>query len=145
MRKEMRDKTSARDLFENTNEKGTVRLDENVIISVVKMAACSVDGVLRLAGAGSIVDSIASMIGHRKSSDAITVSYDDNKLVIEMQIVVVYGVNIPKIGQDVQMAVMEKVKETTGLDVSRVNIIVQGIEETMVEESKAQQPETKEQ
>jgi uncharacterized alkaline shock family protein YloU len=121
--------------LESQNEKGSIKLHEGVISSVVKNAALSVDGVIKLAVASSLTDSIAYMIGHKKSSDgAIEIEIlEDENVIVKIKVVVVYGENIPRIALDIQMTIIEKVKAITGMDVGSVDVIIQGIEELVSE------------
>ncbi|MCP4179534.1 MAG: Asp23/Gls24 family envelope stress response protein [bacterium] len=117
--------------LENQNERGSIKLHEGVISSVVKNAALSVDGVIKLAGVSTLTDSIAYMIGHKKSSEgAIEIEIlDDESVIVKLKVVVVYGENIPSVALNIQMTIIEKVKAITGMDVKSVDVIIQGIEE----------------
>jgi len=117
------------DGIEDTNNQGSVKLHEGVIASVVKNAACSVDGIVRLAGSG-LTDSIADILGKKKKNDsAIEIELDEDKAQIEICLIVEYGKNIPKLALDVQTTVIEKIKNITGLNVTQIDVIIQGIEE----------------
>ena len=53
---------------ESGNQLGCIRLHENVISSIVRKAACSVEGVVRLAGS-TLVDNIAEIVGSKRIHD----------------------------------------------------------------------------
>ena len=63
------------------SEMGEVKIHENVISSLVRQAALSIDGVSRLAGS-TLVDNIAEIVGSRRmQSRAITIEMADNNSV----------------------------------------------------------------
>ena len=112
-------------ISESGNEQGVVRIHENVIISVVREATCSVDGVVRLAGS-SIVDNLAEIVGSRKISDrAIKVNLDGPCVEIEVEINIAYGAHIPTVASGVQNKVIEDVQSITGMAVSKVDVVIQ--------------------
>ena len=112
-----------------SNEFGSVKLTDNVIISIVKKAICNVNGVTRLAG-NSLMDSIASMINSQKMYDRSVsmVINADKTLDIEAKINVAYGENIPEIATKIQNTVRDEVKNLLGIKVGKVNVIIQEIE-----------------
>ena len=119
---------------ENTNDQGTVKLHESVIASVVKNAACSVEGVIRLAGTG-LADSIADILGTKKKNDsAIKIELEEDNAQIEISIIVEYGKNIPNLALDVQTTVIEEVKNITGLNVANIDVLVQGVEDSTIKD-----------
>ena len=52
---------------------------------------------------------------------------------------ILVGYNVPELAQNVQKAVIEMVEQTTGMSVTKVNVLVQDIEEPVeeAEESEA--------
>ncbi len=120
------------------SELGVIKIHENVISSIVRKAALSVDGVSRLAGS-SFVDNIAEIVGSRKISDrAISIKLDDDKVEIEIKINMRFGYKVPEVASGVQSAIIEQVENITGMNVVSVNIVVQEIEEV------AEHPENEE-
>ncbi|MHB9137834.1 MAG: Asp23/Gls24 family envelope stress response protein [Victivallaceae bacterium] len=111
------------------SELGLIKIHENVISSIVRKAALSVDGVSRLAGS-SFVDNIAEIVGSRKISDrAIAIKLDDDKVEIEIKINMKFGYKVPDVASEVQTAIIEQVENVTGMNVVGVNVVVQEIEE----------------
>jgi uncharacterized alkaline shock family protein YloU len=136
MRKSMKDNKDSRAQFsmsfdglENANDHGTVKLHEGVVASVVKNAACSVEGIIRLAGSG-LADSIADILGTKKKNDsAIKIELEEDKAQIGISLIVEYGKNIPSLALNVQTTVIEEVKNITGLNVTQIDVVIQGIED----------------
>ena len=129
--------------LESQSEQGAVKLHEGVVASVVKNATCSVNGVIGLAG-HSLSDSIAGLLGTKKKNDSsIKIKLTDEAATVEVNIIVVYGVNIPALGLEVQTSIINEVKKIAGLNVSQVNVFIQGVEEAAVEEN-IEEPKEKE-
>ena len=101
------------------SEMGEVKIHENVISSLVRQAALSIDGVSRLAGS-TLVDSIAEIVGSRRmQSRAITVEMEENnRVAVELKINIKCDFNVPEVAQAVQKAVIEKIEKITGMTVT---------------------------
>ncbi len=108
---------------------GEVKIHENVISALVRKAVLSVDGVARLSGS-QLVDIIAETVGSRRMQDrAIAVLVDDEgRTSIDIKLNLKFGFKIPVVSTAVQKAVIAEVENTTGMTVSRVNVIVQELE-----------------
>lgn len=115
---------------QNASELGEVKIHENVIASLVRRAALSVDGVSRLAG-NTLVDSIAEVVGSRRmQSRAIAIEMSDNdRIAVEIKLVLKFGYNIPEVAGKVQRAVIEGVEKVTGMTVTKVGVVFQDIED----------------
>ena len=108
---------------------GNVRIHENVIASIVRKVACSVEGVSKISGS-SFVDNIAEMVGSKKMHDrSIVVDMGDSSVSVEVSINLVYGVSLPEVAEKVQKAVADEIIRLTGLKVAKVNIVIREIEE----------------
>lgn len=112
------------------SELGEVKIHENVIASLVRRAALSVEGVSRLAG-NTLVDSIAEVVGSRRmQSRAITIELgEDNRVALEIKLVLKFGFNIPDVAGKVQKAIIEGVEKVTGMTVTKVGVVFQDIDD----------------
>jgi uncharacterized alkaline shock family protein YloU len=114
---------------EKGTELGIIKIHGNVVSSVVRRAALSIEGVSRLSGS-SFVDNIAEIVGSRKIHDrAIAIEIDEDKVAIEVKLNILFGYSVPEIASLVQSAIIEEVEEITGMNVTNVNVIIQEIEE----------------
>ncbi len=108
---------------------GAIRIHENVIAAIVRKVACSVPGVSKISGS-SFVDNIAEIVGSKRIHDrSILVEMGDGTVAVELSINLLYGVQLPKVAAEVQEAVAAEITRLTGLEVSRVNIVVREIED----------------
>ena len=111
--------------------RGTVRIHENVIATIVRKMACSVKGVSKISGS-SFVDNIAEMVGSKKIHDrSIVVEMGESSVSVEVSINLYYGVSL---ASAVQEAISGEIARLTGLKVGRVNIVVREIEDPEEEE-----------
>ncbi len=108
---------------------GEGKIHENVISALVRKAVMSVEGVSRLSGS-QLVDIIAETVGSRRMQDrAIAIQIDDtNRTAIDVKINLKFGYKIPEVSTAVQKAVIAEVENTTGMTVTKVNVIVQELE-----------------
>jgi len=105
---------------------GSVRIHNNVISVIAHEAAEHVPGVVELSG--TLVDELADMIGKRSRDRGIRVAVEsENTIVIELTVVLEYGINIPETCGNLQHEVRTSVEQMTGKKVQGVNVSVQGI------------------
>ena len=116
-------------------ELGEVKIHENVIAQLVRRSALGVEGVSRLAGS-TLVDDIATLVGSRRmQSRAVAVTLgEEGRVEIDVKLILKFGFNIPETAEQVQTAVVELVENTTGMSVTKINVLVQEIEDEVVEE-----------
>ncbi len=114
---------------EKGNELGLIKIHGNVISSIVRRAALSIDGISRLSGS-SFVDNIAEIVGSRKMHDrSIAIEIDEDRVAVEIKVNLLFGYNVPETAALVQSVIIEEVEKVTGMTVTNVNVIIQEIEE----------------
>jgi uncharacterized alkaline shock family protein YloU len=107
---------------------GNISINNEVVAEIVAMAAREVEGVVSLAS-GGIKDDIAGLFGGRRNGNS-TVSIQeeaDGSYHIAVKLILTFGVQLAKVAQAVQVAVREQVENMTNKDVSKVDVIVDGI------------------
>lgn len=103
-----------------------LNISEDVISIIAGLAASEVDGIAGMTL--GFVDGINQILGsNKKYSKGVKISLDGRKVTIDLYVNVKYGVRIPDIAWAAQNAVKSAVENMTGLEVSNVNINVQGI------------------
>ena len=109
---------------EHGNQYGQIKIHEGAIATIVRKAACSVPGVTRITG-NSFVDNIAEIVGSKKIQDrSIQIAMNNSSVAVELSINIQYGVQLPAVAAAVQDAVSREIKAITGLNVTKVNVIV---------------------
>lgn len=114
------------------NEGLNVEIANNLIISedvigiIAGIAAAEVEGVSGMTL--GLVDGINQILGsNKKYSKGVKIELDGNNVVIDLFVIVKYGVRIPDVAFSIQNSVKTQVETMTGLNVQSVNINVQGV------------------
>ena len=110
---------------EEGNDLGSIRIHNNVIGVIAKLATLKVPGVVELSG--TISDGLAGMIGKRTSDRGVRIDTAEAGVTVECAVVLEYGVRIPQVAWQLQHDVREAVENMTGEHVNAVNVIVQGV------------------
>ena len=77
---------------------------------------------------GNITNEIVSKLGMKKLSKGVKVTITGTQVDVTLNLVLSYGVSIPKTSQEVQDKVKSAIETMTGLTVSEVNIRIAGIQ-----------------
>ena len=112
----------------------SIEISDDVVAVISGMAASEVQGVAEMAGgfAGGISEVLS---GQKNLAKGIKVEILDNKETrIDVNIIVEYGARIPDVAFEIQKRVKKSVENMTGLSVLEVNVHVQGVSTTGVEE-----------
>lgn len=109
----------------NENDINGVKIANEVVAIIAGVATSEVAGVAGMSG--GIVGDISEMLGKKNFSKGIKVDVEENDAIIEIYIIVDYGVRIPDVAWNLQKKVKTAVEEMTGLNVLKVNIHVQGV------------------
>lgn len=108
-------------------ELGEIRINHDVVASIVRLAALQVSGVAGVGG--GFADGLSELLSKREADKRgvrVTEDQHDN-YTIEVRLVIVYGSEIGKTAYDVQAAVRKQVIGMTGKGVSRVDVVVEGV------------------
>ncbi len=105
---------------------GSIKISDEVIATITSVAVSEIDGVC--GHMGSIAGEIASKFSKKNTNKGIKVSINENEAVIDINIIVKYGIRIPEIAWEVQENVKKSVESMSGLVVTKVNIHVVGVE-----------------
>lgn len=97
-----------------------LKISDDVIITVARLAALDVKGVAGLDG------QVGKMSKLRKSGP-IRISMMGDVAAIDLKLIVKSGEKVCTVAQDVQNAVKENVQNMTGVPVARVNVTVSGV------------------
>lgn len=107
-------------------EYGQIKISEDVISTIAGLAAAEVEGVSDMSG--SIAGNITEMLGKKKNlSKGVKVVLEEEEVTIDVFIVVEYGVVIPEIAWKIQENVKSTVENMTGLEVTQVNVHIEGV------------------
>ena len=97
-------------------ESNLIKLTENIVLGF--------DGVSRFPKSGK-----ASRLGEY-THPSIKIADDDSEYIINIEIFVYYGVNIPQLCYDIQTGLIHSLMENAGIMVRKVNIRVEGVDKS---------------
>lgn len=112
--------------FDEQPDFGDIKINHNVVASIVRLASLQVDGVAGVGG--GIVDGISEIFAKRESDHrGVRVSEDNDAYLIEVRLIVAYGSEIGRTAYEVQVSVRKQVMAMTGKNVTKVDVIIEGV------------------
>lgn len=117
--------SEAREYISYPDEMGTIHIADEVLAVVAASAALEVEGVSSLAA--NLSSDLAELMGKKVYSKGVRLTVANGQVMVDISILIRYGFSIPDVAKKVQEAVMNAVSNTSGMEVSQVNIQVAGI------------------
>ncbi|TQQ84658.1 Asp23/Gls24 family envelope stress response protein [Peptacetobacter hominis] len=99
------------------NNCGQIKISNEVVATIAGLAALEVEGV----------ESSQSLTDKILKNNGVKILIEDELVTLDIMLVVKFGVSIPDIAFKVQENVKNAVENMTGLEVSQVNVHVQGV------------------
>ena len=109
------------------NELGKVVIDNEVIATYAGSVAVECFGIVGMA-AVNMKDGLVKLLKRDYLTHGINVDVDENnKITIDFHVIVAYGVSIETVADNLIHTVKYKVEEFTGMQIKKVNILVEGV------------------
>ena len=106
---------------------GNISIDSEVIAKYAGSTAVECFGIVGMA-AVSMKDGLVKLLKGDSLTRGIGVEInEENKLQIDFHVIVSYGVSISTVADNLIENVKYKVQEFTGLEISKINIFVEGV------------------
>lgn len=122
----------------NAAEVNSIKIAPEVVATIAGISTTEIDGVAGMCTA-SFAGGIAEILGGKKNpSKGIKVDINEKNTVIDLYIIVDYGIRIPELAWEIQENVKNNVETMTGLTVEKVNIHVDGVSFKKAEEAEKQ-------
>ena len=123
---------------EVSTENEGIKISNDVIAVIAGVAVSEVNGVAGMAGgfAGGISEVFS---GKKNLAKGIKVDATEKNAKIDVNIIVEYGARIPDVAFEIQNRVKKAVENMTGLQVSEVNVHVQGVNTKSLDEDVIEQ------
>ena len=104
-------------------------IEDEVVASIAGTAAKEVEGVANL-GKSSVRRLVAGAIAGAggKARQGVSVEVGHKEAIVDLQLDVIYGFNIPKIVTEVRKKVASRLLEITGLIAKEINVRIVSIE-----------------
>lgn len=105
---------------------GEVLIDNDVLAKYAGSSAVECFGVVGMASI-SMKDGLVKLLKRESLSHGVNITVENNKIIIDLHIIVSYGVSISAVAENLISNVKYKVEEFTGMEVVKINIFVEGV------------------
>ncbi|MBN2453067.1 MAG: Asp23/Gls24 family envelope stress response protein [Candidatus Omnitrophica bacterium] len=110
---------------DRTTDLGIVRINNEAITTIASIAAMEVKGVHKMGG--GIKRALCDIFSARTGAGGVKISVKESELRLTVSIIVDYGVDIAQVADEVQDNVKRAVEKMTGLVMSEVDVVVEGV------------------
>ena len=104
---------------------GNIKISEEVVATITEIAAKEINGVCSTSS--SLAGEIKHKLGKKSYGKGVKVTFNEETVVIDISLVVKFGIHIPEVAWEVQENVKKQVESMTGLSVEKINIHIGGI------------------
>ncbi|MBR7796744.1 MAG: Asp23/Gls24 family envelope stress response protein [Bacillota bacterium] len=105
---------------------GKVEIAPEVIEVIAGIAATEVDGLYAMRG--NFASGVAERFGKKAHSKGVKVELTDNGILIDLFVILNFGVSIPQVAQMLQTNIRQTLKNMTALEIDEINVHVVGIQ-----------------
>ena len=109
-----------------STEMGDINIDKDVLAKYDGAETTECIGIVGMASV-NVKDGVTRLLKRENAGRGVNISIVDNKIRIELHIIVAYGVSIRAVSQNVLENVQYKIEEFTGMEVESINVIVEGV------------------
>ena len=127
-----------KNLNTNIDKDGNISISTDVIATIAAIAAKSIDGVSGMVK--SLTGGFAELLGKKNPSKGVKVAINGRDVKIDMFAIVDYGVKIPDVAWEIQGKVKNEVEAMTGLNVTSVNVNIEGVNTSVTSEEAVEEP-----
>lgn len=105
---------------------GEIKINHAVVANIARIAATEIDGVYSTGS--NFVEGLTELFSKKDSDRGIRVSEDEaGDYLIEIRVVLRFGLSLGKVALQVQENIRDKVSKMTMKNVSRVDVIIDGV------------------
>lgn len=109
------------------NHLGVIEISQEYFANLIGSAASSCYGVAEMVNSGAVQGFRSVFKKDEYTDKGVRVRSENGQLVVDLHIVVTYGLNITAIVKSIVNKVRYTVEDATGLDVKKVNVFVDGM------------------
>ena len=114
-------------ISEESSELGTIRINHSVVAGIVRLATQSVQGVVNVGG-GGVVEGLTDFFSKKESERGVKVTESpEGGYEIEVRVVLEFGVDLAKIGMQIQEAVRDQILAMTGNHAKNIDVVIDDI------------------
>lgn len=108
-----------------TNEHGTISVNKEVVAKIASLAASQCYGLVGMASKNKY--GMFELLSRQNDFKGIDVIIEDDKITIEMSVIIQYGTKISTVADNIMDTVKYYVESQTGFKVQKIGISVQGV------------------
>ncbi len=108
------------------NEIGTISIDMEAIAQIAGLATTECYGIVGMASK-NMKDGIVRLLKIESITKGVKLNIEEDKLTVDLHIIVKYGTNIKAIAETIKDTVKYKLEHITGMKVLSINIFVEDI------------------
>lgn len=113
--------------IEIDNQNGGVVIESEVVAQYAGLSAIECFGIVGMATVNMKDGLVKLLRGDSVSKGVNVVVGENNSISIDFHIIVAYGVCISTVAENLMSTVRYKVEEFTGMQVDKINVIVEGV------------------
>ncbi|RBW67515.1 Asp23/Gls24 family envelope stress response protein [Bacillus taeanensis] len=106
---------------------GQIDINNDVIAAIAGGAAIDCYGIVGMASQKQLKDGISELLGRENFKRGIIVRKEEERIHIDLYIIVSYGTKISEVAHNVQTKVKYQLDKMLGLSVDTINIYIQGV------------------
>ena len=116
-------------LVDDAGAQGTFTITNDVIAQIVGLSVLECYGVVGMA-ATSLSQGVARLLSRERLGQGVAVRREREGLVIDLYVVVEYGLNLAEVAANVRSRVQYQVEKLTQMPVHSLQIHIQGVKRT---------------
>lgn len=105
---------------------GKVEIAPEVIEVITGIAASEIEGISSMRG--SFATGVVEKFGKKSHSKGVKVELTDKGIVIDLYVILDFGVSIPTVAEKLQENIRQSLKNMTALEIAEINVHVVGIQ-----------------
>lgn len=109
-----------------SKDSNQIKISSDVVASIANLAANKVEGVVAIAD--TLAGGMAQRLGMKNDVKGTKVECTNEECSVEVPVTLAYGVNFVSVCQEVQKNVKKSIEMMTGLRVTRIDVLVSGIQ-----------------
>ncbi|MCL2676317.1 MAG: Asp23/Gls24 family envelope stress response protein [Streptococcaceae bacterium] len=106
---------------------GNVDISSDVIATVVGASTTEIFGVVGMTSQNAVKDNFRNILGQDNFSKGVIVSTHDDEIIIDLFVVISYGVKISEVARNIQERVHFNLKNQLGISQAKINVNVQNV------------------
>lgn len=108
------------------NQLGTILIDTDVIAKYAGSVAIECFGIVGMA-AVNMKDGLVKLLKKESLAHGINVTVNENKITLDFHVIMVYGVSVRAVSDNLIESVKYKVEKFIGAEVEKINVFVEGV------------------